>query len=92
MPRNSRYVAGLLQGAGIQAFASIGVVPDALNPSLNIAEFDQGGCALPDRSLYLDAGSASLRADYLAHMTKMFSLLDREQPEKLAADTLAVEV
>jgi putative endopeptidase len=85
------YVAGVLQGAGISAFASVGVVADALNPGTNVAEFDQGGLALPDRSLYLDAGAAQLRTDYVAHMTAMFALAGLDNPERLAADTLAVE-
>jgi predicted metalloendopeptidase len=86
------YVAGVLQSGGIPAFASISVVADPLHPLVSIAEFDQGGFALPDRSLYLDNSTSKLRDDYVQHMIRMFELAGVDDAEKIASEALAVEM
>jgi putative endopeptidase len=50
---------------------------DAKDATQFIARADQGGIGLPDRDFYFqtDAKSAETRANYLAHITKMFELL-----------------
>ena len=50
---------------------------DAKDATQFIARADQGGIGLPDRDFYFqsDAKSAETRANYLAHVTKMFQLL-----------------
>ena len=52
-------------------------VQDAKDATQFIARADQGGLGLPDRDFYFqtDAKSAETRANYLAHVTKMFQLL-----------------
>ncbi len=53
-----------------------GSTPDFKDSSHNIAEADQGGLGMPDRDYYLrdDDKSKQLRVDYVAHVTKMFTL------------------
>jgi len=45
-----------------------------------VSTIDQGGLGLPDRDYYLkdDAKSAEIRAQYLAHVQKMFALLGED--------------
>jgi putative endopeptidase len=85
------FASGFLQSNGIGALLSVGVVADPMNPSINIAEFDQGGYALPDRSLYLDADAASLRADYINHITTLFDLVEPHSGAAKAQLVLAIE-
>jgi putative endopeptidase len=56
-----------------------------------IAEVGQGGLGLPDRDYYArtDDKSTQLRADYAAHMAKMFALAG-DSPEKADAEAHAV--
>ena len=52
-------------------------VQDAKDATQFIARADQGGIGLPDRDFYFqaDAKSAETRANYLAHITRIFQLL-----------------
>jgi putative endopeptidase len=52
-------------------------VQDAKDATQFIARADQGGLGLPDRDFYFqtDAKSAETRANYLAHVARMFQLL-----------------
>jgi putative endopeptidase len=56
-----------------------------------IAGVDQGGLGLPDRDYYTkdDAKSQELRAQYTAHVQKMFELLG-DKPETAAAEAQTV--
>jgi putative endopeptidase len=58
-------------------FFSIGVTQDQTDSSQQIAATGQGGLTLPDRDYYLnpDERYAKLRAQYVEHMRKMFTLL-----------------
>ena len=57
-------------------------VQDFKDSTQVIANADQGGLGLPDRDYYLklDAKSRKLRADYVAHVEKMFELLGDSPP------------
>lgn len=70
------------------AFAS---TQDLKDSSKVIAEADQGGIGLPDRDYYTrtDEDSKKLREKYVAHMTKMLTLLGDSQ-EKAAAEAKTV--
>ncbi len=64
---------------------------DFKNSNMDIAQFDQGGLGLPDRDYYLktDPKSAEIRAQYLAHMQKMFEL-SGEAAARAKADAATV--
>ena len=53
-----------------------GVGPDDRQSAVSIAQFSQGGLGLPDRDDYLaqDERARTLRAQYLAHLGRMFGL------------------
>jgi putative endopeptidase len=58
-------------------FFSIGVTQDQTDSSQQIASTGQGGLTLPDRDYYLNPEEryVKLRAQYVEHMRKMFTLL-----------------
>lgn len=68
---------------------------DQKDSSKQIGEVDQSGLGLPDRDYYLnqDDRSKKLRAEYVEHVTKMFTLAgDRpEDAAKEAQSVLAIE-
>jgi predicted metalloendopeptidase len=68
---------------------------DAKNPDVNIYNVGQSGLGLPDRDYYLDDSEekATLRADYLAHVTRMLEAvgIDPDTAEHMAHDVLAFE-
>ena len=67
---------GELHNVRVNVFFRSGGGPDYKNSKMNIAHVVEGGLGLPDRDYYLktDAKSEEIRAGYLAHVTKMFSL------------------
>jgi len=50
-------------------------VQDYTDATMVIAQADQGGFALPDRDYYLTGAFKGERADYRAHLARMFGLL-----------------
>ena len=66
-----------LHTLGIGTAWDFGVGADDKDSTKNIAQLGQGGLALPDRDYYLltDAKSQATRADYAAHIARMFVLL-----------------
>jgi endothelin-converting enzyme/putative endopeptidase len=68
-----------------------GSTQDYRDASQVIAEVNQGGLGLPDRDYYLkeDAKSVELRKKYVAHVQKMFELLD-DKPEAAETEAQAV--
>jgi len=60
---------------------------DQKDSSKQIGEVDQAGLGLPDRDYYLnqDERSKTLRAQYVEHVTKMFTLLG-DSPEEAARE------
>lgn len=66
---------------------------DSKNPTSYIMHFYQSGLGLPDKVYYFkdDEKSVKLRADYLEHMTKMFSLANMQDSEATAKKVMALE-
>jgi len=76
-------------------FFGVGVSQDQKDSSQQILTTGQGGLTLPDRDYYLaqDDRSKTIRQQYVAHVTKMFTLLG-DSPELAAteaADTMRIE-
>ena len=73
----------------------VGVEQDQKDSSKQILGTGQGGLSLPDRDYYItnDDRSITIRAQYVAHVTKMFILLGDtpEQASNEAADVLRIE-
>ena len=76
-----------LHGIGINAFFNFGSGQDSKDSNHDIAQAVQGGLGMPDRDYYTkqDADMKEKREKYLAHVTKMLSLLG-QPPEKPAED------
>ncbi len=70
---------------------SFGVGQDQVDSTQQIAQAGQGGLGLPDRDYYLldDPRQRKIRDQYVAHITKMFSLTG-DTPEKAAAEAKTV--
>ncbi len=65
-----------LQRAGISSMFDFGSGQDFKDSNAVIAQADQGGIGLPDRDYYLkdDPQMKQVRAQYLAHVERMFAL------------------
>jgi putative endopeptidase len=68
-----------------------GVIEDQKDASRQIVAAGQGGLALPDREYYVsdDKHNADIRAKYIEHVKKMFTLAG-DTPERAAAEAAAV--
>lgn len=86
---------GMLQAQGSNVLFGGYVWADLDDPDLNIYHVGQGGLGLPDRSYYLDEDEekTKLRADYLAHITRMLTLagVAGDEAEHMAHDVLTFE-
>ncbi len=82
---------GRLHGLGIGALFGFTSVQDDKESTRVIAQAFQGGLGLPDRDYYTkdDAASKKIREEYVAHVTKMFSLLG-DKPDAAAAHAKTV--
>ena len=82
---------GRLQTMGVNAVFQFGSDQDRRNASEVIVGAYQGGLGLPDRDYYTktDDDSKKLRDQYVAHVTKMFTLMG--QSEAKAADDEAAK-
>jgi putative endopeptidase len=72
-------------------FFGFGVGVDEKNSTQQIAELYQGGLSLPDREYYINPAAhyATIRKEYVAHVTKMFTLAG-DTPEEAAKEADAV--
>ena len=80
-----------LQLEGIGVVFDYGVFQDLMDSEKYIFYAVQGGLGLPDRDYYLreDEESASLRENYVAHVSRMLQLLgDTPEDAQLAADAI----
>jgi putative endopeptidase len=75
-----------LQSIGINAFFNFGSGQDAKDSTRDIAQAVQGGLGMPDRDYYTkpDADMKEKREKYIAHVTKMLTLLGK--PAQKATD------
>ncbi len=81
-----------LEDRGIpDGFFGFSVEQDEKDSSQQIAEADQGGISLPDRDYYLvdSPHFAQIRAEYVAHVTKMF-VLAGDAPAEAAQEAASV--
>ena len=95
-PKKLSTLMGELLSSGSPApLFSFGVSQDDKDSSKQIADTSQGGLSLPDRDYYLSDSKRfqTIREEYVAHVTKMFSLAgdSPEQAGKEAADVLRIE-
>src|SRR4029453_3550399 len=76
-----------LHSIGINAFFTFGSGQDAKDSTRDIAQAVQGGLGMPDRDYYTkqDADMKVKREKYIAHVTKMLTLLG-ESAQKAADD------
>jgi putative endopeptidase len=81
--------------AGFNPPVAFFAFPDAKNSKMNIANIFQAGISLPSNEYYTktDEKSVELRNKYIAHVTKMFSLLGEDEGKSKAdaATVLAIE-
>ncbi len=79
-----------LQGYGVNAAFLFTAEQDRRKSTEVIAIAAQGGLGLPDRDYYTkdDADSKGMREKYLAHVERMFALI--EDPKRAAADAKSV--
>jgi putative endopeptidase len=83
---------GRLENHGTpDGFFEFGVSQDQKDSSQQIAEIYQGGLSLPDRDYYIvdSPRFKAIRAQYVAHVTKMFTLAG-DAPEQAAKEAAAV--
>lgn len=78
-----------LHHQGVTVFFIFGAAPDADKSTIEVANADQGGLGLPDRSYYLEAKDEQTRKKYVEHVSKMFQLLG-ESPAQADARAQAV--
>ncbi|HEV2487861.1 MAG TPA: M13 family metallopeptidase [Terracidiphilus sp.] len=83
---------GQLENRGTpDGFFNFGVGQDDKDSSKQIAEIYQGGISLPDRDYYIvdSARFKAIRAQYIEHLNKMFTLAG-DTPEQAAKEAAAV--
>jgi len=91
-PKKLASLMGELLASGYPApLFQFGVTQDDKDSSKQIAVTAQAGLSLPDRDYYLkdDKRFQTIREQYVAHVTKMFTLAG-DSPEKAAAEAAAV--
>jgi putative endopeptidase len=64
-----------LEARGASGITETGIFPDMMDSSSNILYIHQGGLSLPDESYYKEEQHESIRAAFVEHMVKMFTLL-----------------
>jgi putative endopeptidase len=76
---------------GAEELVDVGTEQDQKDSSKQILATGQGGLSLPDRDYYLndDDRSKTIRAQYVAHVTKMFTLLG-DTPTQAADEAASV--
>ncbi len=86
-----RNVLAFLQKQGFSPVFGFYADSDQKNSAINIVNLRQGGLSLPNRDFYTkdDEKSKEIRDKFMAHMTKMFTLLgDSPEKAKMNADTI----
>jgi endothelin-converting enzyme/putative endopeptidase len=94
-PDDLPVIVAHLHEIGVPALFVFGAQIDRDDATQQIATVDQGGLTLPDRDYYLneDARSKELRAKYVAHVGKMFTIagIPVDEAAADAATVLAIE-
>ncbi len=82
-----------LQNQGVTVFFSFHSTADPDNSKMTIADIDQGGLGLPDKSYYIGPKDAKTREEYGRHISRMLQLIG-EPPATADTDSaiiLAIE-
>ncbi len=74
-----------LHKQGVTAFFAFRSQADPDNSKMTIADADQGGLGLPDKSYYLSAKDEKTRAAYTAHVAKILELIGESPSDATAA-------
>jgi putative endopeptidase len=64
-----------LQNQGVTALFGFRSAPDPDNAKMSIADLDQGGLGLPDKSYYLGEKDVKIRGEYVRHISKILQLI-----------------
>ncbi len=82
-----------LHDQGVDVFFRFRAQPDATDSKMNIADADQGGLGLPDKSYYLQPKDEETRQKYVAHVSRMLQLIGEPQAEadRKASSIMALE-
>ncbi|MDR2619932.1 MAG: M13 family metallopeptidase [Propionibacteriaceae bacterium] len=83
---------GLLLCHQLDSIVRFSVVADPNDPAAYLPRFSPGGIGLPSRDYYTDPAKLPLRNAYLAHITKMFSLVGTDDAPVQAERAYALEV
>lgn len=93
--RSLQETIAYLQTYNIDAAFGVGAFPDFKNASMSIAFAGQGGLGLPERDYYLkdDEKSKGIRAEYVAHVARVFVLMgvDAAKAAEHAKTVMAIE-
>ncbi len=77
---NAIDVSFALRPLGLDAFCDVSVSQDEKSSDVMSVHAGQGGLGLPERDFYFnkEKGTANIRKEYVAHLTRMLKLLGRE--------------
>ncbi len=70
-----------LHDQGVDVFFRLGSRPDPDNSKMTIADADQGGLGLPDKSYYLQPKDEETRQKYVTHVSRMLQLIGDSHAE-----------
>ena len=70
-----------LHEQGVDVFFHFRAQPDPADSKMNIADADQGGLGLPDKSYYLQAKDEETRQKYVAHISQILQLAGEPEAE-----------
>jgi putative endopeptidase len=66
---------------GVTVFFRFGATPDSEHSTVTIADIDQAGLGLPDKSYYADPKDEEMRKKYVAHIAQIFQLIGNSPTE-----------
>lgn len=78
-----------LQDQGVSVFFGFRSGPDPDNSKMTIADVDQGGLGLPDKSYYIGSKDEKTRLEYVHHISKVLQMIG-EQPAEADARATAI--
>ncbi|MBV9503146.1 MAG: M13 family metallopeptidase [Acidobacteriaceae bacterium] len=78
-----------LHDQGVTVLFRLSAKPDPDNAKMTIADVDQDGLGLPDKSYYTEAKDEKTRQKYVAHVSQMLQLIG-EPPAQADSDAKAI--
>jgi putative endopeptidase len=82
---------GRLERQGVSGFLQLYVDNDPGNPDRYLVFVEQGGIGLPDESYFREERFASVRSAYSAHLERMFTLAQLDDPADRAVRVFDLE-